>query len=186
MASVALGTDGTDSTRGNGGNMCMLTSREEREAGAGTLDHVYRIVQFDGPVREPWKQSLAEMAEIFDYVPDFAFIVRVPAGRVAELCGLGHVRWVGLIEPDMKIGDLGTPGEAQKYRVNLFPGEDVRPVVRRIESMGGTVLESNADSESANRWGASLAVEMPRREAAKLAGVQAVRRVEKVSVFKAN
>ena len=38
----------------------------------------YFVVQFAGPIQESWKdQVTAEGAEVLDYIPDFAFKVRI-------------------------------------------------------------------------------------------------------------
>src|SRR4026207_2414194 len=47
-------------------------------AGYGAGQRGYFIVQFAGPVMEAWKaQAAAAGAELLDYVPDFAFKVRM-------------------------------------------------------------------------------------------------------------
>src|SRR5262245_11948107 len=41
----------------------------------------YFVVQFAGPVQQSWKDAVAaEGAEILDYIPDFAFKVRMNPG----------------------------------------------------------------------------------------------------------
>ena len=38
----------------------------------------YFIVQFDGPIQSEWKRTLEESGvELFDYLPDFSFVVRM-------------------------------------------------------------------------------------------------------------
>gem|GEM_PF-4519769 len=166
--------------------MCRLTPGEQHALDAGEIRHVYRIVRFDGPIEQSWKQNLAETAEIFDYVPDFAFIVRVPADRVATLCSLAYVDGVDLIEPEMKLGHGGFAGKDQPLRVTLFPGEDPGPVIQRIRSMGAELLESSATASSSKTWGISLTIRLSAGRIGELADLQAVRRVEPVGTRRIN
>jgi hypothetical protein len=166
--------------------MCTLTAGETRALAAGKIKHVYRIVQFDGPIEESWKQNLAVVAEIFDYIPEFAFIVRVPADRVATLCGLAHVKDIDLIDPKMKLGRGTFAGKHQPFRVTLFPGEDPDPVIQRVRSLGGELLESSASASSSKTWGIALTIELSAGRIGELADLQAVRRVEPVGTRRIN
>ena len=50
----------------------------EPVGGLSTSESGYYIVQFNGPVQEAWKEQVENAGgAIFDYVPDFAFIVRM-------------------------------------------------------------------------------------------------------------
>ncbi|MBW2002075.1 MAG: hypothetical protein JRI30_06135, partial [Deltaproteobacteria bacterium] len=109
----------------------------------------YYIVQFDGPVRAQQRKKLEQLgAQAFDYLPDFAFIVKMDdESRVAvEL--MENVRWVGIYQPAYRIepalaatvmaGETYSQGE---FIVTLFPGEDVGPIAEQIEHLGGAVLD---------------------------------------------
>jgi hypothetical protein len=165
---------------------CKLTAGEKRALAAGEINHVYRIVRFDGPIEETWKQDLAQAAEIFDYLPEFAFIVRVPAERVAGLCSREHVDGVDLVDPKMKLGHGGFAGKEQPLRVTLFPGEDPDPVIQRVRSLGGKLLQSSAGASSSKTWGIALTIELPEGGGGDLAELQAVRRVERVGTRRTN
>jgi hypothetical protein len=165
---------------------CSLTESERRALSAGEIRHVYRIVRFDGPIEQSWKQKLAEAAEIFDYIPEFAFIVRVPADRVATLCSLAHVDGVDLIEPEMKLGGGTFGGKDQPLRVTLFPGEDPGPVIQRVKSLGGELLESSTTASSSKTWGVSLTIRLSAGRIGELADLQTVRRVEPVGTRRIN
>ena len=53
----------------------------------------YYIVQFDSPIQKSWKKALqAEGAKIFDYVPDFAFIIRLTAANEQRKIGRASCR----------------------------------------------------------------------------------------------
>lgn len=93
----------------------------------------YYIVQFGGPVEQSWKDSVAAKgAEILDYLPDFAFKVRMtPAQARAVEAQLG-VAWVGLFHPAYKLSpDLARTG-TQLYTVRIERGANVRQAVSAI------------------------------------------------------
>ncbi len=71
-------------------------------AGRGIDD--YFLVQFDGPVRKEWRDSLVEQGiKVLDYVPDFAFVVKMDENAVNDARSLEHVRWVGPFEPAFRV-----------------------------------------------------------------------------------
>jgi hypothetical protein len=109
----------------------------------------YHIVQFDGPVRAQQRKKLEQLgAQVFDYLPDFAFIVKMDdESRVAvEL--MKNVRWVGIYQPIYRIepalaktimaGETYSQGE---FIVTLFPREDIGLITEHIEHLGGVVLD---------------------------------------------
>ena len=64
----------------------------------------YYIVQFDGPIHNSWKESLKDTgAEIFDYIPEFAFIIRMNSLKEQAVRALPHVRWLGIYQPTYRI-----------------------------------------------------------------------------------
>ena len=53
----------------------------------------YYILQFDGPVRESWKEPILALdAQFFDYVPDFAFIIRCDQSKESQIRASGLSR----------------------------------------------------------------------------------------------
>jgi len=64
----------------------------------------YYIVQFDGPVRPRQKKELEQLgAQIFDYLPDFAFIVKMNDAERTSVESMKNVRWVRIFQPAYKI-----------------------------------------------------------------------------------
>src|SRR5512134_2857875 len=52
----------------------------------------YYVVQFAGPVQQEWKDAItAEGAEILEYIPDFAFKVRMNPAIARQVGRLGSV-----------------------------------------------------------------------------------------------
>ena len=63
------------------------------------------IVQFDGPVGAGERAALASAgAEIFSYLPDFAFLVRMTPAKATGLASAEGVRWTGRWEPALRVG----------------------------------------------------------------------------------
>jgi hypothetical protein len=109
----------------------------------------YYIVQFDGPVRAQQRKKLEQLgAQVFDYLPDFAFIVKMNDESRVAVGLMENVRWVGIYQPAYRIepalaatvmaGETSSQGE---FIVTLFPGEDVGLIAEQIEHLGGAVLD---------------------------------------------
>ena len=114
----------------------------------------YYILQFEGPVQEEWKEACRKQGvEFLDYLPDFAFIVRIPVKNKAEVETLPHLRWLGIYQPAYRIEEGLYPPrwalqtgslpegeeESKEIIVVLFPGVDAKNVISSIESRGGEV-----------------------------------------------
>ena len=172
----------------------------------GTID--YYIVQFDGPVRRSWKKAVTDTgAELFDYVPDFAFIARMDSSTEAKVRGLEHVRWLGKYSQAWRLsqevvdrilgkehlsggqaGDGGLSGTREQtntdpprnlFRVTVFPGEDLARIGASVQEAGGMVLLSES-----THWKGTLKVEIPREGIASLAAISGVKWVEPWPVWK--
>jgi subtilisin family serine protease len=115
----------------------------------------YWLVQFDGPVSDRQRVLLEDAgAKVFDYVPDFAFIVKMGLQVKAVVEELEHVRWVGPYRPEYRMDErirkktagpagVSAPGE---FILTVFKGEDFEIVAREIESLAGEVLDSCENS----------------------------------------
>ena len=112
----------------------------------------YFIVQFEGPVQPAWKDALKQAGvEIFDYLPDFSFIVRMSSDLQTAVESMPNVRWVGIYQPSYRISNAAmskwyAKGEDQvpvhtTLRINLFLGVDLDAVEAQITALGGTVQE---------------------------------------------
>jgi subtilisin family serine protease len=109
----------------------------------------YYLVQFDGPIRVKQKKKLRKLgAQVFDYLPDFAFIVKMNDKTRAAVESMQQVRWVGIYQPAYRI----EPALAEtmmaratylpeEFIVTIFPGEDLGSIAQQIEQLGGEVLE---------------------------------------------
>ncbi len=155
-------------------------------AEAGTGEPAYYIVQFDGPIKQAWKEALEDLnAKLFDYVPDFAFIVRAPSNRVNAVRSLPHVRWVGDYLTEYKlsrgvvnqsltedaVSEPEMEGEYPALRILIFPGEDVDRIAGEISLLGGTVIRESIR----NGWDSSLTIRLPAEKIPQLGAIQGVK-----------
>ena len=114
----------------------------------------YRIVQFDGPLRAAWREDVNRQgATIIDYVPDFAWLVRVDSTRAADLAAIDGVRWVGPFVPAFRLSsellDDALAGDARQVRelvLRGFAGEDGQRLLAALRNAGATVLDHSGDA----------------------------------------
>ncbi|MCP4628183.1 MAG: S8 family serine peptidase, partial [bacterium] len=142
----------------------------------------YYVVQFDAPVELSWKAALcAEGAELFDYVPDFAFIIRLAADREPGVRALPHVRWLGEYQASFKMSRrvadpnyVDSHGEnPAELHISLFPGEDVDSIKNMIADLGGTL-----GPEISTSWKTTLQVSIPAGRGCDLAAMSGIKWVE--------
>ncbi|ALG14181.1 S8 family serine peptidase [Kibdelosporangium phytohabitans] len=93
----------------------------------GDNDLTSYLVQFSGPVRGEWVESLRAVgAQIVEYLPDFAFTVRMTPAQARRAEKVAEVRWVGRFQPAWKVDraarqkiDSGRPGVYKVRATNL-------------------------------------------------------------------
>ncbi len=159
----------------------------------------YYLVQFDGPVATADVDRLrAAGVQVFDYIPDFAFIVRMDWATQATVTDMPAVRWVGLYQPayrlspdltarlfepapesDIPADERSDPPQALwgdgpvELFVSLFRGEPLDPAISQIEALGGQVL-----SQSQTAWQSKLRISISPDRLADLASLPGVRWIE--------
>lgn len=102
----------------------------------------YFLVQFEGPILESWKAEVAERgAELLDYVPDFAFKVRMTPAQAAQIERLGSVVWVGLFHPAYKLDPALVRDGARPYTVRVERGASAAAAAAEIAATGAQVLQ---------------------------------------------
>lgn len=153
----------------------------------------YYVVQFNAPVKMSWKKALRDKgAEIFDYVPDFAFIIRIPPGKKEDIASLPNVRWIGDYLPAFKINrrldhsfykHLSQQEEEpfRLLRVTVFPGEDLERVKDCITVLGGIIQD-----EISTKWKTTLKVMLPGGMLQDLSFVSGIKQVEPSPKWKLN
>lgn len=101
----------------------------------------YYLVQFRGPVLDAWKQEVsAAGAELLDYVPEFAFKVRMNPGQANRIEKLSSVAWVGLFHPGYKLGPKIARNGTRVYSVRIERGADQAAVAAAIAAAGAQIL----------------------------------------------
>lgn len=101
----------------------------------------YYIVQFRGPVEQAWKdQVAAQGAEVLDYIPDFAFKVRMNPAQAGQVGALADVAWVGLFHPAFKISPRLDRTGAHPFTVRVERGADAGLVAAEIARSGAQIL----------------------------------------------
>ena len=123
-------------------------------AGYAANQRGYYLVQFEGPVLESWKADVAAVgADIIDYVPDFAFKVRMTPPQAAQVQRLGSVVWVGVFHPAYKLGPEVMRNGARPYTIRIERGADAAAAHAAIAATGaqihkrdGSLLEVTATS----------------------------------------
>jgi hypothetical protein len=107
----------------------------------------YFVVQFAGPIEQAWKDAVsAEGAEVLDYMPDFAFKVRMNPGIANRVQQLGFVTEVVPFQPHFKLGsDLRRDGEMNVYRVRIERGSDFGMVRSLVARTGAEILGFEED-----------------------------------------
>ena len=154
---------------------------------SGAAGPGYYILQFDGPVREEWKEACRQAGvEFLDYIPDFAFIVRMDASKKKQAGALPNVRWLGDYEPAYRLQkNISAPqktakkGETPEFIIVLFPGSDVDSVIAGIEKEGGKIL-TRTDSS----WKTKLRVEISPERIDSVAALSGIKWVEEAPVWR--
>ena len=101
------------------------------------------IVQFVGPVEEAWKAAVAAAGgELLEYVPDFAFKVRMRPAQAHGGAAASEVRWVGLFHPAYKLSPRLTRAGERLYVVRLEPGSDGAAAANAIGAAGARGVQA--------------------------------------------
>jgi len=141
----------------------------------------YYILQFKGPIVQAWKDAITDAgAKIFDYIPDFAFIVKMNAATKAAVEAMEEVRWVGIYQPGYRIEPqlmstyaLAEGPESVTLIVVVFKGEDLTAISNRLKELGGTILDVTE-----TRWKGKIKVEIDSTQIGAIANITGVKWVE--------
>ena len=144
----------------------------------------YYIVQFKGPVLKQWKEAIAATgATILDYIPQFAFLVRMDHQTHKVVQVMQSVRWVGIYQPGYRISPdlMKKLSEKREHLIELivsiFDGEDVSSLESKIKTLGGNIIEISPR-------GGKIRLAISTNKIADLVCLSGVRYVERVPKFK--
>lgn len=132
----------------------------------------YGIVQFSGPLQPECRSTLEKAGlQVLGYLPDYAYVVRLPEEDGRLLAHVPDVRWMGEFLPAYRLSpDLWEAAGPLTLTLQLFPGEDPA-VVTKIT--GVRVLE-----QAATHWQTTLRIAADGSTLPALAGLPAVRWIE--------
>ncbi len=107
----------------------------------------YYVVQFAGPVQQEWKDAIsAQGAEILEYIPDFAFKVRMNPSIANRVQRLHFVSAAVPFQPEFKLGkDVKQGSETNVYLVRIEKGSNVGEVRSLVARTGAEVLSQEDD-----------------------------------------
>jgi len=162
----------------------------------------YFLIQFTGPVRQEWKDTLSRAGvKFYDYIPDYAFIVKLNKKALKAAQSDENVRWIGPYEQKFKhssdapmhrdvtpapvadeekgVSDRNVdlfklPEGAEKFEIILFDGEDIEAVADLVRAEGGTVLET-----SDGKYKEKLRVQINPRKLERISEHSSVKWIEK-------
>jgi len=163
-----------------------------RAAGGGRIAQSgHFVIQLDAPLTPTRAAALVDAgAHLGEYLPNFAYIVQLPAGfDVAKLGQLPFVRWVGPFENswklDPEIGQLqlqsatrrALAGQNQlQLSVSLFEHERPDAALTAIRAIPGASVVATTQSGDTSR----ICINIPRGSYARLAEIPSVQWVEEV------
>ncbi|MFQ6060781.1 MAG: hypothetical protein ACE5KV_05765, partial [Thermoplasmata archaeon] len=93
------------------------------------------IIQFIGPIKEEWKREVSRLgAEIEDYLPHDAFLIKMSEQTRERLNELDFVQWVGLFQPAYKIrpGLLERRGDFE-VKIITYEGKGIYSVLSMLD-----------------------------------------------------
>lgn len=110
-------------------------------AGYAEGERGYYIVQFGAPVEQAWKDQVsAAGAELLDYIPDFAFKVRMNPAQARRVQQLSNVAWVGVFQPAYKLSPDLKRNSPNLYAVRIERGADAGLAAAAIARTNAQVL----------------------------------------------
>ena len=151
-------------------NPAELTIEQLPTAGLG-----YYLVQFTGPVQEAWKEQVTKAGgTIFDYIPDFAFVVRMDDAVRTAVAVLPEVAWIGPFQPAYKLSpDLAGRTGLLDLVIQTFPDT-------ALTDLSGQMAASarGLRTASASEAGGLLRVQVDAAQLEALAKIPGVRWIE--------
>jgi subtilisin family serine protease len=120
------------------------------------MDQGYQIIQFDGSIRESWKEQVTALGvELFGYLPDFAFLADINKVPKTTIINLQFITSVQPYLPEHKYStyffDQYSNSGPIEIIINLF--HDIEPeqeldakieqVANKIVQLGGEITETS-------------------------------------------
>jgi uncharacterized repeat protein (TIGR01451 family) len=109
------------------------------------------LVQFYGPIQKAWKTKLDRMGiQLFDYIPDYAFLAWMNEAEAAEAARLPHVRWVGIYQPGYRLNPrldnaIASAAGTQLLTVVTLPTVDEEAFRAQVKTLGASVRNASVN-----------------------------------------
>lgn len=163
----------------------------------------YFLLQFVGPTRQEWKDTLEKAGTTFlRYIPDNTFIVKMDSKALKVAQDDGNVRWIGPYDKKYKhtldvssvgndgnpsnVGDgnhnsvpVNTPNAKERFVVLLFKDGDAVAFKKAVASAGGRILAA-----SDGPYNVTLNVELDRAALTTISHLSSVEWIEKYQEVK--
>ncbi len=106
------------------------------------------LLQFKAPPENTWIEELKAIGvEFFDYIPEWAFVVRIPKSAAKAVAEHPQVHWIGQLKSEHKlVSRFPKTDLPHDVIISLFPHSNTDAVVAFIKSLGGTAV--SADKEA--------------------------------------
>ncbi|RJS75124.1 hypothetical protein CW714_00750, partial [Methanophagales archaeon] len=102
----------------------------------------YYIAQFTGNVNETWKEELRQTGcEIYDYIPENAFVVRMDLKEKEAVQNMSFVQWVGIYQPFYKISPRLSDAEGE-VNITVLSFRTESKFIPELESLGGNITSN--------------------------------------------
>lgn len=104
----------------------------------------YYIIQFSGPVQEAWKSQIeAAGGVIVDYIPDYAFKVRLNAAQLQQVSKISNVVWTGIFQPAYKISPNLNRSGIRLYKLRVEADGSVNAAANAVAAAGARVIRQD-------------------------------------------
>lgn len=137
------------------------------------------LVQMAGPTKNEWLNAIrADGLEIVQYIHPHTYVVWGDTAARGNAAVRPNVRWTGPFAPAYRLLPIlrNQPDQPGEVRVLLYRGADMAAAVRRIEALGGRLLESRKLNHVFELAGFELSL-AALADAAKVPGVYSVQTV---------
>jgi subtilase family protein/Big-like domain-containing protein len=116
--------------------MMRLTSADEE---------VMLLVQFEGPIQPQWLEACRGVgASVHTYLPEFAYLMTLPAGQIAALRAAEGVVWVGEMTPERAVHPRVNAMTATQSELDLTILSIDDRAAKRLGSEGYQVTRTRA------------------------------------------
>ncbi len=120
-------------------------SEELRVDGYGSGEKGQYLIHMLGPIAPEWRTQIEEKGvEVMNYVPNYAYRVRMTPEVADRVGGLDFVDWVGIYHPEYKIQPDLEPGEV---KIRLVEGAERDSIDRVLNAESVTAISSMAPKD---------------------------------------